>query len=173
MFGLRDSNSIVSVKVYFNHNFSVPLSLDVFSVLDASHFRMVSIHIKLFSQHTVPVNGRSATNGLLAWAPTLASWWVRVCVDAPPAWWRSWRISNSTSWKWRVFWGERMKQKVGKMLHANGSFQMETDGTSGSQRKTHVFLALAWWMVLGPKWHLEMQLLAVICAYQGLFLCQS
>ena len=29
-----------------------------------------------------------------------------------------------------------MKQKVGKMLHANGSFQMETDGTSGSQRKT-------------------------------------
>lgn len=52
MFGLRDSNSIVSVKVYFNHNFCVTLSLDVFSVLDESHFRMVSIHIKLFSQHS-------------------------------------------------------------------------------------------------------------------------
>ena len=72
MFGLRDSNSIVSVKVYFNHNFSVPLSLDVFSVLDASHFRMVSIHIKLFSHNTQCqwMGGRQQTDcwrGHLRW----------------------------------------------------------------------------------------------------------
>jgi len=59
-----------STPARYEYFYSLPRT---FSVLSYGYRPYVS-QVWSVKKHTVPVNGRSATNGLLAWAPTLASW---------------------------------------------------------------------------------------------------